>query len=58
MSLKLIGRHAVDVGGGNTVEPGEEIPDTADPEIVEMLLASEQAYDEAETEPEAKKKGS
>jgi len=45
MTEKLIGRHAVDVGGGLTVEPGAEIPSEADPDIVNRLRETGQLYD-------------
>jgi hypothetical protein len=55
MTEILIGRHAVDVGGGNVVEPGQPIPDDADPDIVKQMRKHDWVYDDAE---ESKKKGS
>ena len=46
MTEKLIGRHAVDVGGGLTVEPGAEIPPEADPAIVDRMRENGWLYDE------------
>jgi hypothetical protein len=37
MPKHLTGSHAEDVGGGLVVEPGHEIPASADPETVKRL---------------------
>jgi hypothetical protein len=39
MPKVLRSAHAEDVGGGRVVEPGQPIPDTADPEVVKRLEA-------------------
>jgi len=37
MAKLLTGVHAEDVGNGRVVEPGQPIPDDADPDIVNRL---------------------
>ena len=39
MTKVLTSAHAEDVGNGYVVEPGQEIPDGADPEVVKRLQA-------------------
>lgn len=39
MPKVLTSTHAEDVGGGLVVEPGQEIPSDADPEVVKRLEA-------------------
>jgi len=49
--MKLIGRHAEDVGGGRVVEPGSDIPDDVDAEVLEQLQADGKVYDDSAAEP-------
>ena len=51
MARVLTGDHAEDVGG-IIVEPGDEIPDGADDDVLERLDDDGRLGDDAESEPE------
>jgi len=43
--MKLIGRHAEDVGNGRIVEPGEELPADVDEKVLERLKRQGKVYE-------------
>lgn len=57
MSKTLRATHAVDVGG-IVVEPGQAIPDEADPEVVEQLEADGLLDDDESTSKRSSKRSS